>query len=81
MVKIYQKQKEGIIMKRKWLAALLTLTMTAGLLSGCGGGGSNTGSTAGTDALAAEADSQEESGGVIRKRLTQKVKRQVIRQM
>ena len=50
-------------MKRKWLAALLTLTMTAGLLSGCGGGGSNTGSTAGTDAPAAEADSQEESGG------------------
>lgn len=63
MVKIYQKQKEDIIMKRKWLAALLTLTMTAGLLSGCGGGGSNTGSTAGTDAPAAEADSQEESGG------------------
>lgn len=50
-------------MKRKWLAALLTLTMTAGLLSGCGGGGSNTGSTAGTDAPAAEADSPEESGG------------------
>lgn len=50
-------------MKRKWLAALLTLTMTAGLLSGCGGGGSNAGSTAGTDAPAAEADSQEESGG------------------
>lgn len=50
-------------MKRKWLAALLTLTMTAGLLSGCGGGGSNTGSTAGTDAPVAEADSQEESGG------------------
>ena len=50
-------------MKRKWLAALLTLTMTAGLLSGCGGGGSNTGATAGTDAPAAEADSQEESGG------------------
>ena len=50
-------------MKRKWLAALLTLTMTAGLLSGCGGGGSNTGSTAGTDAPAAEADSQDESGG------------------
>ena len=80
MVKIYQKQKEDIIMKRKWLAALLTLTMTAGLLSGCGGGGSNTGSTAGTDAPAAEADSQEESGGVIRKRLTQRVKRQVIQQ-
>lgn len=68
-------------MKRKWLAALLTLTMTAGLLSGCGGGGSNTGSTAGTDAPVAEADSQEESGGVIRKRLTQKVKRQAIQQM
>lgn len=67
-------------MKRKWLAALLTLTMTAGLLSGCGGGGSNTGSTAGTDAPAAEADSQEESGGIIRKRLTQRVKRQVIQQ-
>ena len=50
-------------MKRKWLAALLTLTMTAGLLSGCGGGGSNAGSTAGTDAPAAEADSQEDSGG------------------
>lgn len=50
-------------MKRKWLAALLTLTMTAGLLSGCGDGGSNAGSTAGTDAPAAEADSQEESGG------------------
>ena len=50
-------------MKRKWLAALLTLTMTAGLLSGCGGGGSNAGSTAGTDAPAAEADSPEESGG------------------
>lgn len=81
MVKIYQKQKEDIIMKRKWLAALLTLTMTAGLLSGCGGGGSNAGSTAGTDAPAAEADSPEESGGVIRKRLTQKVKRQVIQQM
>lgn len=81
MVKIYQKQKEDIIMKRKWLAALLTLTMTAGLLSGCGGGGSNAGSTAGTDTPAAEADSQEESGGVIRKRLTQKVKRQVIQQM
>ncbi len=50
-------------MKRKWLAALLALTMTAGLLSGCGGGGSNAGSTAGTDAPAAEADSPEESGG------------------
>lgn len=68
-------------MKRKWLAALLTLTMTAGLLSGCGDGGSNAGSTAGTDAPAAEADSQEESGGVIRKRLTPKARRRVIRQM
>lgn len=67
-------------MKRKWLAALLALTMTAGLLSGCGGGGSNAGSTAGTDAPAAEADSPEESG-VIRKRLTQKVRRQAIQQM
>ena len=68
-------------MKRKWLAALLSLTMTAGLLAGCGGGNAGSTNTTATQTPAAEADSQEESGGVIRKRLTQKVKRQVIRQM
>lgn len=69
-------------MKRKWLAALLALTMTAGLLAGCGGSG-NAGSTntTATDTPAAEADTQEESGGVIRKRLRlrQKAKRQLVK--
>lgn len=65
-------------MKRKWLAALLSLTMTAGLLAGCGGG-DNAGSanTANTESPAAEAGSEEESGGVIQRvRLLQKEKPQ-----
>lgn len=65
-------------MKRKWLAALLSLTMTAGLLTGCGGS-NNAGSTntANTNNQATEADSQEESGGVIQRvRLLQKEKLQ-----
>lgn len=51
-------------MKRKWLAVLLTAAMTAGILSGCGGGGSNAGTTdtAATEAPT-ETDSQENSGG------------------
>lgn len=55
-------------MKRRWLAALLTVAMTAGVLSGCGGGSNNAGTTD-TAATEAPADSQENSGGVIRKRL------------
>ena len=50
-------------MKRKWLAALLSLTMTAGLLAGCGGGNAGSTNTTATQTPAAEADSQEESGG------------------
>lgn len=67
-------------MKRKWLAALLALTMTTGLLSGCGGGGNNAGST-NTEAPAEEAGSQEESGGVIRKSLQPEVKHRLTRRM
>ncbi len=50
-------------MKRKWLAALLSVTMTAGLLAGCGGGNAGSTNTTATQTPAAEADSQEESGG------------------
>ena len=57
-------------MKRKWLAALLTAAMTAGVLSGCGGNG-NAGTTTNETNTETPADSGEnaEGGGVIRKKV------------
>ena len=66
-------------MKRKWLAALLTAAMTAGVLSGCGGNG-NAGTT--TDATNTEtpADSGEnaEGGGIRTKLLRMPESRQML---
>ena len=66
-------------MKRRWLAVLLTAAMTAGALSGCGGGSSaGTADTTGTEA---PAESQENSGGVIRRKLRQTARRQQMQRM
>lgn len=57
-------------MKRKWLAALLTAAMTAGVLTGCGGSNAGTTDTGNTGSTEAPADNAENSeGGVQRKRL------------
>ena len=48
-------------MKCKWLAVLLAVTMTVGVLSGCGGSGST--GTADTSGTEAASGAQENSGG------------------
>lgn len=66
-------------MKRKWLAALLTAAMTAGVLSGCGGNG-NAGTTTNETNTETPADSGEnaEGGGIRKKVLRMPESRQML---
>ena len=54
------KEREVFVMKRKLVAAVLTCTMMASVLVGCGGSGSTSGTTAGTSAAESKESSKEQ---------------------